>query len=231
MKRRLEAWQNEMRRAWQLRTTPWPPADVLDALALALQDIRIMTQSEISSALKAALPYPEKEKMTKHEGHWYFRDCQNDGESLSAALNRCLRDCRKEARKVATTKPIRPLEEKPVVVTEYLSRPMPNWFRPSNDIQAWLELWLDLSAEKCIFEETVLMDEERNDDEATASKFANSSTRGLSSSSMKTLLQLDLHVKTVKYFASIERVQDDSVERTQAALKAKGIVEAVGNME
>ncbi|KAF9018452.1 hypothetical protein BDZ89DRAFT_1210904 [Hymenopellis radicata] len=168
MQRRLEAWQNEMRRAWQLRynqweadeaawesarkawsntfsevflgtfacrATPWPPADVLDALALALQDIRIMTQSEISSALKAALPNPEKAKMTKHEGHWYFRDCQNDGESLSAALHRCLRDCRKEARKVATTKPIRPLAEKPVV-SEYLSRPMPNWFRPSNDIQS-----------------------------------------------------------------------------------------------
>ncbi|KAF9018453.1 glucosamine-6-phosphate isomerase [Hymenopellis radicata] len=40
----------------------------------------------------------------------------------------------------------------------------------------------------------------------------------------------ELHVKTVKYFASIERVQDE-VERTQAALKAKGIVEAVGSME
>ena len=46
----------------------------------------------------------------------------------------------------------------------------------------------------------------------------------------------ELHVKTVKYFKSIERVQDE-VERTQAALKAKGVKEAgaaeqqVGSME
>lgn len=31
----------------------------------------------------------------------------------------------------------------------------------------------------------------------------------------------ELHVKTVKYFKSIERVQDE-VERTQAELKARG---------
>ncbi|KAJ7782806.1 glucosamine-6-phosphate isomerase [Mycena metata] len=35
----------------------------------------------------------------------------------------------------------------------------------------------------------------------------------------------ELHVKTVKYFRSIERVQDE-VERTQAELKARGILKA-----
>lgn len=46
----------------------------------------------------------------------------------------------------------------------------------------------------------------------------------------------ELHVKTVKYFRSIERVQDE-VERTQAELKARGVLEAgaaeqqVGSME
>jgi len=47
---------------------------------------------------------------------------------------------------------------------------------------------------------------------------------------------LELHVKTVKYFRSIERVQEE-VERTQAELKARGVTEAgaaeqqVGSME
>ncbi|KAK0195798.1 glucosamine-6-phosphate isomerase [Armillaria mellea] len=40
----------------------------------------------------------------------------------------------------------------------------------------------------------------------------------------------ELHVKTVKYFKSIERVQDE-VEEHQARLKAKGIVEQVGSMD
>ncbi|KAK7057486.1 glucosamine-6-phosphate isomerase [Favolaschia claudopus] len=46
----------------------------------------------------------------------------------------------------------------------------------------------------------------------------------------------ELHVKTVKYFRSIERVQDE-VERTQAELKARGVLQAgaaeqqVGSME
>ncbi|KAJ7076887.1 glucosamine-6-phosphate isomerase [Mycena belliarum] len=46
----------------------------------------------------------------------------------------------------------------------------------------------------------------------------------------------ELHVKTVKYFRSIERVQDE-VERTQAELKARGVLKAgaadqqVGSME
>ncbi|KAH9485148.1 Glucosamine-6-phosphate isomerase 1 [Psilocybe cubensis] len=42
----------------------------------------------------------------------------------------------------------------------------------------------------------------------------------------------ELHVKTVKYFKSIERVQDE-VERTQSELKAKGKVtgEQVGSLE
>jgi glucosamine-6-phosphate deaminase len=46
----------------------------------------------------------------------------------------------------------------------------------------------------------------------------------------------ELHVKTVKYFRSIERVQDE-VEKTQAELKARGIKKAgaaeqqVGSME
>jgi len=40
----------------------------------------------------------------------------------------------------------------------------------------------------------------------------------------------ELHVKTVKYFKSIERVQDE-VEEHQARLKVKGIVEQVGSME
>jgi glucosamine-6-phosphate deaminase len=46
----------------------------------------------------------------------------------------------------------------------------------------------------------------------------------------------ELHVKTVKYFRSIERVQDE-VERTQAELKARGALKAgaaqqqVGSME
>ena len=42
----------------------------------------------------------------------------------------------------------------------------------------------------------------------------------------------ELHVKTVKYFKSIEMVQDE-VERTQRELKAKGKVqlEQVGSME
>jgi len=42
----------------------------------------------------------------------------------------------------------------------------------------------------------------------------------------------ELHVKTVKYFKSIERVQDE-VEKTQAELKAKGkIAQAqVGSLE
>ncbi|PPQ89709.1 hypothetical protein CVT25_014110, partial [Psilocybe cyanescens] len=42
----------------------------------------------------------------------------------------------------------------------------------------------------------------------------------------------ELHVKTVKYFKSIERVQDE-VERTQAELKAKGKIngEQVGSLE
>ncbi|KAK0241389.1 hypothetical protein EDD85DRAFT_818688 [Armillaria nabsnona] len=40
----------------------------------------------------------------------------------------------------------------------------------------------------------------------------------------------ELHVKTVKYFKSIERVQDE-VEDHQARLKAKGIVEQVGSMD
>lgn len=42
---------------------------------------------------------------------------------------------------------------------------------------------------------------------------------------------LELHVKTVKYFKSIERVQDE-VERTQAELKARGATQIqVGSME
>jgi len=43
---------------------------------------------------------------------------------------------------------------------------------------------------------------------------------------------VELHVKTVKYFRSIERVQDD-VEHQQAELKAKGLVKTqqVGSME
>lgn len=50
------------------------------------------------------------------------------------------------------------------------------------------------------------------------------------------ILRLELHVKTVKYFKSIERVQDE-VEANQRALKAKGVKEAgvaegqVGSME
>ena len=43
----------------------------------------------------------------------------------------------------------------------------------------------------------------------------------------------DLHVKTVKYFKSIERVQDE-VEKTHAELKRKGLSGAeqqVGSME
>jgi len=42
----------------------------------------------------------------------------------------------------------------------------------------------------------------------------------------------ELHVKTVKYFRSIERVQDE-VERTQAELKARGVAadQQVGSME
>ncbi|KAJ6576861.1 hypothetical protein B0H10DRAFT_2236178 [Mycena sp. CBHHK59/15] len=40
----------------------------------------------------------------------------------------------------------------------------------------------------------------------------------------------ELHVKTVKYFRSIERVQDE-VERTQAELKARGVSQDVGSME
>lgn len=42
----------------------------------------------------------------------------------------------------------------------------------------------------------------------------------------------ELHVKTVKYFKSIERVQDE-VEKTQAELKARGKIleEQVGSME
>jgi len=42
----------------------------------------------------------------------------------------------------------------------------------------------------------------------------------------------ELHVKTVKYFKSIERVQDE-VERTQAELKAKGKIteEQLGSLE
>lgn len=43
---------------------------------------------------------------------------------------------------------------------------------------------------------------------------------------------VELHVKTVKYFKSIERVQDE-VEETQRALKAKGEIREtqVGSME
>ncbi|PPR02403.1 hypothetical protein CVT26_011371 [Gymnopilus dilepis] len=43
---------------------------------------------------------------------------------------------------------------------------------------------------------------------------------------------IELHVKTVKYFKSIERVQDE-VERTQAELKAKGKIteEQLGSLE
>lgn len=42
----------------------------------------------------------------------------------------------------------------------------------------------------------------------------------------------ELHVKTVKYFKSIERVQDE-VERTQADLKARGKIRAeqLGSLE
>ncbi len=40
----------------------------------------------------------------------------------------------------------------------------------------------------------------------------------------------ELHVKTVKYFKSIERVQDE-VEATHEALKKQGVDEPVGSME
>ncbi|KAF9476358.1 glucosamine-6-phosphate isomerase [Pholiota conissans] len=46
------------------------------------------------------------------------------------------------------------------------------------------------------------------------------------------IAEIQLHVKTVKYFKSIERVQDE-VERTQAELKARGKIkeEQLGNLE
>ena len=40
----------------------------------------------------------------------------------------------------------------------------------------------------------------------------------------------ELHVKTVKYFKSIERVQDE-VEAMHEALKKQGVDEPVGSME
>ena len=45
-------------------------------------------------------------------------------------------------------------------------------------------------------------------------------------------MRLELHVKTVKYFKSIEFVQEQ-VEKSQAELKAKGNIaeEQVGSME
>lgn len=39
----------------------------------------------------------------------------------------------------------------------------------------------------------------------------------------------ELHVKTVKYFKSIERVQDE-VEAKHAALRAKGVEEGAGQV-
>lgn len=44
--------------------------------------------------------------------------------------------------------------------------------------------------------------------------------------------QIELHVKTVKYFKSIERVQEE-VEKTQRDLKARGTIatEQVGSLE
>ena len=47
------------------------------------------------------------------------------------------------------------------------------------------------------------------------------------------LLSPELHVKTVKYFKSIERVQDE-VEKKQADLKAKGLAsgdQQLGSLE